>query len=390
MREFRRVTNVRTALLLAAAAFLACAGALAPARAGEPQLAVREVSLDKTVLAPGDKVKVSFFLTREAEAVLEIFSPHYEQVRKIESGRLLPAGTNGLEWDGKDTWGTQAPDEAYYIALTAKSADGGQVIYNPAADTGGAGLDIPVRLESQGGGYLARFTVPEAARVDIRAGIHQGPLLANIMPWKALPPGAHARAWDGLDTTGKFKVMEQPACHVYAQAYTLPDNTLLVAGGKDDYPEYHKALATRTPGSDDSTVSFDAVRQAAIVRVGQALSMPYVSGAALDPPVRFTVYDEADRNTGLADKGAATVSGLLRLVIEVAPEDVAAFNNQRYEIVVFIDNERVDEEEHAQTPYTYVLDTARMPNGEHVVTINQAGLNGQVGSYSFRLNVQNG
>ncbi len=373
-------------LALLALGFLAC-----PARAAESQLAIRDVSVDRPVIRPGESVRISFFLSHDARASLKIFSPHYEPIRTVESGRLLPAGRVFLTGDGRDDWGAQVPNEAFLYAIEAATSGGQRVIHDPTQDSGGESLDIPVsRLERAGTGYRIHFTVPSTARVDIRAGIHAGPLLSNILTWKPFSPGEYSHDWDSLDATGRIRVMDHKAGYVYIQAYRLPANTLLVTGGKDDYPAYHKGLKTRRPGTDDQAITFDAVRSAAIVRVGQGLSMPYVTGAALDAPVRFAVYGENDREVGLADKGTPTVSGQLRLVITVAPESLEAFNNGRYEIVVFVDNDRVDEEEHSQSPYHYVLDTTRMSNGEHAVTINQAGLNGQVGSYTFRINVQNG
>jgi hypothetical protein len=73
----------------------------------------------------------------------------------------------------------------------------------------------------------------------------------------------------------------------------------------------------------------------------------------------------------------------------VDPESMHLFNETRHEIIIFIDNQRFDEEEHAHTPYKYPLDTRRISDGKHYITINQASLTGQVGSYSFMLNVKN-
>jgi hypothetical protein len=75
--------------------------------------------------------------------------------------------------------------------------------------------------------------------------------------------------------------------------------------------------------------------------------------------------------------------------VEVLPESQAAFIESRYEMVVYIDNERFDEEEQAYPSYTYLLDTRRMTNGVHRVTINLASIDGQVGAYSFTITVRN-
>jgi hypothetical protein len=90
-----------------------------------------------------------------------------------------------------------------------------------------------------------------------------------------------------------------------------------------------------------------------------------------------------------SEKPVPSVSGEAKLRIEVAPESLPSFNESRYEIVVFVDNQRFDEEESAYTPYTYTLDTTKLANGEHVITINLVNLMGPTGSYTFRLNVNN-
>ncbi len=355
------------------------------------KLAVLDVEFAPRVMEAGEKVRFDFRLTRDAAVVLEVFSPHYDLVRTVPSGYALPRGNNSLYWDGRDDWGVQVPPEAYMFALTATSADGEMVVYNPTTWSGGEELEMTLdRLENSGEGYKVHFTVPHLARVDIRAGIRNGPLLSNILVWSPLAPGSHAPYWDGLDSTGTCRVLDEPSAHIIVQAHKLPDNTILVTGAKKGYDTWREELLQKRPAMTGATINYEDVRSAAMVRLEEGISTFYATGASLNPPVHFAVYEENDLTTGLAEKNVRTYSGQARFILEVAPESLQDFNNGRYEIVVFLDNERMDEEEHAQSPYTYILDTTKLRDGLHTLTFNQAGLNGQITSYTFKINVQNG
>jgi len=393
MRTKRSVlkSRVKPCILIPFVAFLCLAANgmwfETPASAGT--LAVKGVRTDKPEWRPGGNVAITFRLTADANVTVDIYSPDYDPVRRLVTAGRMFAGTNTVFWDGRDDRGGVVPNEAYLFTLQAEDGTGQKVLYDPTRYSGGKVCHVALKsLDRAGGNADVTYSVPSKARIRIRAGIHNGPLLKTIMDWTPVLPGEYTQPWDGMDETGRIRLRDNPNAHVFVEAFTLPDNTILVKGSGDNYPEYHRELkknAVRTEGG----LSYVTVRRATLAREDEDLSSSYLGGEFTDRSPRFVVYEEQDRTVGLAGKDVITVSGDVPLILEVAPESIENFNEFRYEIVVFVDDQRFDEEENAYSPYTYILTTGALRNGEHRVTMNLVGLDGQVGSYSFVINVNN-
>ena len=367
----------------------ALTGIIFEAAASAEVLAVKDVRIDRPELRPGGSVAVTFRITTNADVTVDIYSPDYDLVRRLVAARRMFAGTNTVFWDGRDDKGRLVPDEAYLFTIKAEDGAGQKVLYDPTRYSGGKVCHVEVnRLDRAAGNAKVTYTVPSKARTRIRAGIHNGPLLKTLLDWTPLLPGEYTQAWDGMDETGRIRLWDNPDAHVFIEAFTLPENTILVKGSGDNYPEYHRELE-RNVVRTDGALSYITVRRSTLAREDEDISSQYLDGQFTDQSPRFVVYAEEDRSVGLADKGVYTVSGDVPLIVELAPESLESFNESRYEIIVFVDNIRFDEEENAYSPYTYILATGVLSNGEHWVTMNLAGLDGQVGSYSFQINVNN-
>ncbi len=347
---------------------------------------VHDVSMDKKVLGQNENVGISFRLSVKARVTVLVHTPDYQVIRRLLDGIDRPAGVNTVFWDGTDDTGTAVPDEAYLFTISATDENGNETVYDPTSYSGGKIVDI--RLDSMipsGGGYELSYSVPVPVRVNIRAGVHKGPLLATILNWTPKDVGKHTVFWDGLDATGTIKVMDQPGSHVFITAFGLPVNAVIVERGISGYESYQAGISEKSATGLPGIISARKVRSGALKRMNQGVSSYYLIPRAQNVIPKFSVRGKGGKHMA----GVRKVSGDLPLIIEVDPESLENFNNARYEIVMFVDNERTDEEEYAQSPYTYILDTTKLSNGEHQICINMAGLAGQVGSYSFKINVQN-
>jgi len=351
-------------------------------------LSIENVHIDRVVLRPGDKVHISFLLTRDADVSAFVYDPDYAVVKTLMRRQTKKAGTITAVWDGRDDLGKPVPDEAYFISIVAETSDGLKAIYDPTTFSGGEISSVRVdKVEGANDNYNIYYSLERAARISIRAGVHEGPLLKTIMDWEPQPPGNYVFAWDGMDDTGRIRVLDMPGAVIDIRGFLLPQGTIIVRESGGDYLAYHKSLKSRAKSA--GIISYKSVRKNVIQRKGENISQQYLVQRALNVAPDFSVYLEGDSSSPLADRVGVNVSGEVGLVIKVGPESMPNFNESRYEIVVFIDNRRFDEEEQAFSPYTYILDTKRLKNGEHLVSVNLAGLAGQVGSYSFKLNVNN-
>ncbi len=350
-------------------------------------LSVQNVHVDKNTLTPGEEVKLSFFLNKTASIDILVYTPDYDVVRHLIIAQTRPAGVNIFLWNGKDDSGNMVPNEAYFFGITARSNDGTQAVYNPSVSSGGEITDVYIEeIQNSGKTYNVKYVVPTASRICIRAGVHNGPLLKTLLDWQPVPAGEYTLSWDGMDETGKILVMALPGNHLYIKGFSLPDNSVIVQGSTKDYLQFRKTLQQ---DKSKNVLTYQIVRRSIMQRIDDGISAQSLVQRSLNVAPEFTVYLDDDKSTGLADKSVTDISGETRLVVVISPDSMDAFNETRYELIVFIDNLRFDEEEHAHTPYTYALDTKKLSNGNHLITINEASINGQVGSYSFNVNVNN-
>ncbi|MFC1858851.1 FlgD immunoglobulin-like domain containing protein [Thermodesulfobacteriota bacterium] len=370
--------------------------------AAETKLSVVNVRIDRTTLSPGEEVMIYYRLTEDAKVSLYVYGPDYVVVRRLLDGIQRPAGTNNITWDGRDDSGGMVPDEAYIFSIVAEDKNGQRTVYDPTSYSGGEILYLKMsRLEKNAGNYTMYYSIPVPARVCIRAGVHKGPMLKTILDWRPLSPGEYSETWDGWDGTGRIRVMDEPGSILYIKGFKLPENTIIVQVSNVDYHVYYKKFSG-TPIEEPGGITKSSVKQAALQRRDKGLSPEYLVPRALNVAPRFFVYQAAVNDGGsgsrapssyektpLTEKANTGISGTFDMTVEVAPESMTSFNESRYEIVVFVDNKRFDEEESAYSPYTYSLDTTKLANGEHAITINLASLTGQVGTYSFMIRVKN-
>jgi hypothetical protein len=357
--------------------------------ASDPKLSIGSVRLDRTVLRSGELATLSFHLSKDARVTIQVYGPNFEVVRKLTDQTPRPAGVNGVSWDGRDDSGEMVPDEAYLVSILAEVPSGEKAVYDPTLFSGGEAFDIPVRrIVEWEGAYRIHYSVPHPSRVTIQAGTRGGPLLKTVLDWKATPAGDHVQGWNGMDETGKIRAIREPGRILYIKGFRLPETAIIVQGSEGDYRSYYRRLKPVSPDKA-GILSFQGAKVNALNRAEKGISQQYLVPQSVTGAPNFTVYLGDDRSMGLADRGVVAVSGPISLTVDVSPESLPAFNESRFEIVVFVDHRRFDEEEQAYPSYTYVLDTRQLGNGEHLVTINLASMAGQVGSYSFRINVKN-
>jgi hypothetical protein len=357
--------------------------------AADANLSIRNVRLDRNVLRSGESANLSFHLSRDARVTILIYGPNYEMVRSLMDQQPRAAGVNGVAWDGRDDSGRAVPDEAYLVSILAEGPGGERAVYDPTSVSGGEAFDIqPQRIKESSGTFKIHYSVPFPARINIRAGVHNGPLLKTILDWKPMPAGDQVQAWNGMDETGRIRAIREPGRILHIKGFRLPENTIIVRGNSENYASYYRAYR-RTPSDRANVLSFQSAKDNALKRMEKGVSQQYLIRQSLNTAPSFTVYLGQDRTSGLAERGVVIVSGQIVLTMEVSPDSLDVFNESRYEIVVFVDQRRFDEEEQAYSSHSYLLDTRQFVNGEHLITINLASMTGQVGSYSFRIDVRN-
>jgi hypothetical protein len=91
-----------------------------------------------------------------------------------------------------------------------------------------------------------------------------------------------------------------------------------------------------------------------------------------------------------AVSNATRVTGDTVLVRVDIPDDLerAFMNNQRFEVIIYVDDRRVLEVEQGHVPFTYPWDISSLSAGRHVLTINVASFRNHVGTVSRLVDVE--
>ena len=332
------------------------------------------------VIMAGEEATCSFQLPEPATITATMEGPDGLPIATLANGQQRPAGTVSLTWNGRDDSGAPVPDEAYGVNIEFVWPDGSTGRTAAWAQATDSRLPVSLNVTETEDSVLLSFTLPEPARVRILAGIQNGgPLLRTILPGVPQAAGPHQLRWDGLDDTGHVQVNALPGWGATITATPLPAGVVIVQGNGGDYLSYSKQQRGNAQAARTSQGTRHTVRGAGTPRftvLGQPAGARTAQGAT---PVRQPLAGEAP----------VPASGIFDLTVLIDKTYQDIFDQTRFETVIFIDGKRFDEEENAFSPYTYRLDTRRLANGPHLVTINQVGLTGEIGSYSFTLDVRN-
>ena len=329
---------------------------------GEPLIA--RVSVDKKIFDPAkDKiVNFRFYLAHSVEQV---------QVKLYDiNGRLintftktdLPREFNTISWDGKDSRGNLFNgDQVTYVIIANDKAE--TFTYDPDESAGQEIKAHDFSYDADTG--KIHYVLPRAARVRLRAGIKEGPLLRTIWDWQPQEAGEHEFTWDGADSSGNLHVLKHPGLDLNLTGYTLADNSIILPGGQF-------ALA------DDTSLE---------KRVGQTGEdkdkyFHYKHNPVNCHEPKFSI---AFPDAGKTASGLPLLSGKVPVRLELAAADREYTINKRFEVVVSVDTIFLREEEEGISPLTFYWDTKNLNPGEHLLTINIISYDDHIGTLTQKV-----
>jgi hypothetical protein len=385
--------------------------ALAPAQERAGFISKVSISSPTLNVAARDRIRIQYALDREALATVQIYDAEHRTRRVVAKEKPSLPGINTVAWDGLDDAGEPVPDEAYYFTISCTDPQGATVSYDPPTFSGGERIAFSIRdmrYDPAAGAVVYHLSKP--ARIQIRAGVREGPLLKTIADWAPRLPGRHAEPWDAKDASGLINVPALRNWNLIGRGYTLPENSVFVTGSPARADSV--AAAPRSPTGPlpaVETLSSDpraeALNRAALIESTLAQRTRPVDPHAWTPfgmnaaprfqislvgvPSAGTSQTVRSISAAAGSAAAPTVSGSVGIQVSLDDATRLRLQEQRFEIVAYVDYQLMGEQEQGYSPYTYVLDTTALPNGEHVITINVAGLQDQLSAESLRVNVNN-
>lgn len=323
--------------------------------------------------AKNQSVQVRFELNAPATVTLELYDGRDLLVREIRSNAVLPAGGHALAWDLRDSKGRAVPPEAYAYVLEARDRDGNSVRHDLTDVTGGEPITArEVRWDAHRG-RLA-YLLDRPSRVSVRIGLSDGgPLLRTMLDWPVRAAGMQEESWDGKDASGTLDLARNAKLSIDVQAFALPDNSILV-------------------GAPQTQVKLIPELRSSAKQRPKAASQPKRMYAHAQQPLEsrgdFQIQLTLPRTLARSAAGLPIVSASVPLRLDVAAADRERALSRRFEPVFFVDGQFAFENEVGFIPMTWNFDPSTLNQGEHYLTVNLRGYEGNFGVATVKILVQ--
>lgn len=320
--------------------------------------------------AKGETVQLRFELSAPAEVTLELYDGRDLLVRQISGKGTLPRGEHSLAWDLRDQAGHPVPPEAYTYVLEAHSQDGNTVRYDLADQTGGETITArDVKWDAQSGHFS--YVLDRPSRVNLRVGLENGgPLLHTLIDWVVRPAGLQQESWNGKDASSVLDLTKHPKLAISVQAFALPENSILV-GPRQTQVRLIDPLPSGSKHREKSSA--------------QPRRMYSHAQQPLEARGDFKVQLTLPKTLGRSSSGLPIISAVTPVRLEVDPKDRERALTRRFEPVFFIDGQFAFENEVGFVPMTWNFDPAALNDGEHFLTVNLRGYEGNFGMATVKI-----
>ena len=345
------------------------------ATATKPRLTVSNLRVSPPSLNPtkGERATIEVNLSAPARLSARVLGPDHQILRTIQTPDPVGPGNATLTWDGRDDEGAIVPNEAYYFLLVATGAGGQQAVLDPLRIAGGERFDI-ARGRWEPTKSKLHYFLPEAGRVLVRVGLHDGPLLRTLVNWEPRTKGAVVETWDGKDPSGQVNVGHIPNLKFVVTGFYLPAGSVITRGnGRMDYAAYRQARDRQGgrkrahPPSSQPAPSY-----------GRPLSSVFWQDRLLHRDLRLKLDLRTD--AGQSPPRQIRRDQKLYARVSVDPRDGPILQRHPYEIVIYLDRKFVAEDENARVPFNWQLPTQAVSPGKHILTVNLHTVGGQVGT----------
>jgi len=317
---------------------------------------------------------IEFMAETASIVTLNLHGPDGEIVRHLVKEQAYKKGQHSVSWDGKDDEGVIVPNEVWVPVLSVSELTGRTIIDDPRRYSGGE-IIPDIKWTARADTELS-FDIPYPARVLIRTGIDEGPMMRVLKRWEPIGAGKVVVRWDGYDKNGVDEFALRDDKWFVVMAYQLPEVALISTGNKEmDYRAYRTLKQWPEPDVDLSQIKLQ--------RDGVRLSRDYSLPRSFHPGVSISIADDVS----LSRTGLPMVNDRVRFKIDVPKEDRWVLDSSFYETGFYIDYEFQSEEEQGFVPMIWDYDASDLPPGRHLATVQLFGFGGFITSVSIAFEV---
>jgi hypothetical protein len=316
----------------------------------------------------GESYPIPFTLNEVADVEILLYTADNNLVRTLSSDKLS-AGSHTIAWDGKDEEKIVVPDEAYTVVIQAIT-DKSKTVLDPRDYSGGE-VEKDLKATIDPDGEIA-FSLSYSSRVQIRAGITEGPMLGSLLNWQPRAAGKNILLWNGMDNDHLTNLLLNSKYRLSIAAFKLPDHSIITTGNTSlRYAEYCRLKKWNfEPIPDENRLE---------QRGDQGISPHYYYQRIADAdPEIFIDFPESigkdDSKIPLLDTEEP-----VPVKVTMNEKDEQFISATKYEVTFFVDFEFMSEEELGFMPITWLWKPNNLKKGKHILTVNVSGFKGQVG-----------
>lgn len=313
------------------------------------------------------KVSIRFALDEAATVSLRVYDDRELLIKEITSAGLSK-GDNAIIWDGTDSSGKQVPPEAYHYTLVANQGSE-FVVYDTSDITGNDVISVSNLKWDKKAGTI-NYSVRKNTRVSLRVGMKAGgPLLTTVLDWQPRARGQYQEKWNGLDSSGTLDIKKLEKVQVFGQAYALSTNTIIIGPNQNAsrYSENIHPDSNRRERTTSSKKMFNFHGKDAASRGD------------------FNIDVDLPKDIKQNKNKLPVLTGNVPIRISIPKKDLIRMQTDRFEPMLFVDGIYVSELESGFFPLTWRLNAKDYKEGEHFITINVRGYEGQIGSTSRKV-----
>ena len=207
-----------------------------------------------------------------------------------------------------------------------------------------------------------------------------------------MPAGEHSIDWDGKDVDGLRVVWDEPKFRMRIRAFELPQPCIILQGSDATYYDYWQAQAkaaetTMTSlrySSEEGALATRALRTRNAARLEADVSTVdtySLNSEFLNQELNFTLA--ITEGHGGVEDGQIIVDSDFRLTVNVDEATQEILSQQRFEMILYVDDLLFAEEETGFSPYSWVVPASRLSGGSHILSVNIATLSNQIGTASL-------
>ncbi len=309
----------------------------------------------------------SIELEKDLDMQVDIVSVDGDLAKTVYPLQKTSSGKLKLRWDGTDKNNRTVPNEAWFPVISYQQ-DNKLVSVSPKSYSGGEVIDkVDIKLVSP---TRIKLSLEKPSRILIRSGVKSGAMLKTIESWQPKDSGSHIIQWNGLDTSGVYPFTQLDDFAVMATGYYLPDHSIITWNhDSKNYAKWRDSLGYKISKADARDTIHNTRNEHLLSKV--FFKPKYLP---LDPRVTMELEYNDDRSLAIVS-------------VDIPQEDRALVENSLYEVGFFIDGVFISEEEQGYVPFTWHFKPSNYTKGEHYLSVNITGFDGQVGVSSLKFTV---